>query len=409
MIRIARVTTGTIVTTALLSVAALAQNEPAILEVGRFAEGEIGASGGSASVTLRVQAGEPVQLDAIPGSSAASNLDLQMTVLDSSGEQVAADDDSGGSLNPRVSFVSEAGGLYRVQLSALGGGGPFTLLARKGAVRPRVRVDPLPLTDGEAVTPVTFGGDNQALFWFDGRSGEILNLTLTALPTDDEEGGVADPFLELFAGEGTEGYALFQDDDSGGNLGSRIVADIKEDQRYTVRVSSLSGTGRATLRIARMTVVQPPVIALAAGQPATVSFDSDSPIVIDNSDRRLAPYALYRLATTETPLSLAQRRQAMVIRARSSELDPYLEVGFNSPFGFMTVQSNDDDVDLNARIAIDPSTIPDLANREDLSTWWNLLRIRVSAPQGSTGQIEVSAETAPAGAGNTADAGASDP
>ena len=81
------------------------------------------------------------------------------------------------------------------------------------------------------------------------------------------------------------------------------------------------------------------------------------------------------------------RTETIVIRATSDGLDPYLEVGLDTPLGFATVLSNDDTDGLNSRLALDPAKFAG-----EGAEWWDKLRIRVSAPAGSTGAVELTAE-----------------
>jgi len=77
----------------------------------------------------------------------------------------------------------------------------------------------------------------------------------------------------------------------------------------------------------------------------------------------------------------------VTLTATSEGLDPWLEVGFDTPLGFATILSNDDSDGLNSRIEIDPSKFAG----SDAADWWSKLRVRVSAPTGSTGDIQVTA------------------
>lgn len=358
------------------------------LEAGALAGGEIAGAGQPASLSLRVRPGQSVQLDALPAPRAPDGLDLLMKVYAPDGELVGEDDDGGGSLNPRLTVSSEAGGLYRIEIDVLGEGGPFTLLARESVVVPEV-VRELPLADGRAERSVAFPADDDALFAFSGRRGEVYAITLVA----EEDGGEerSDPVLEVFQGSGSAGESLFQDDDGGGGLNARIVAELPENGTYTVRVSNLASSGGAQLSIARITLRPATVGDLGYGAPASVTFDGNSPFVTDASERRLAPYALFRLPSAPAPAALAGRDEVIVLRAESDGLDPWLEVGLETPFGFTPVLSNDDTDGLNARLELDPA----LFEGEDAADWWSRLRVRVSAPPSSVGEIRVTAERGP--------------
>ena len=369
-----------------LAAASPAFAQGADLAVGGTVAGEVAEAGSPATISLRAAPGQTIQLDAIPAPRAPDGLDLVMRVYDAAGELVYEDDDSGGALNPRVTLTSEAGGLYRVEVDVLDESGPFTLLARESVFVPEVTTA-LAMSGDRAERSVAFPADSDALFTFSGRRGEIYSITLVA-DESDEEGGEADPVLELYPGEGTAQASLFSDDDGGGALNSRIVAELPEDGTYTVRVSSLSSAGSARLAVARITLQAASVGDLAYGRATAVTFAEDSPLVIGESARPLVPYALFRLPDSPAPSAIAGRGEAIVIGATSAELDPYLEVGLDTPLGFAAILSNDDHEGLDARLELDPADF----DGADAAEWWSKLRIRVSVPAGSMGEVEVTAE-----------------
>ncbi len=368
-----------------LAAAAPALAQRGALEPGAFVGGEVTGAGEPASLTLRLRPGQSVQLDALPAPRSPDGLDLLMKVYGPDGDLVGEDDDGGGALNPRVTVTSESGGQYRVEVDVLGDGGPFTLLARETVYVPEV-VTALALAEGRAERAIAFPADDDALFTFSGRGGEIYAVTLIAEASDSEER--SDPMLEVFQGSGTRGEALFQDDDGGGDLNSRVIAELPEDGTYTVRVSNLASAGGARLAVAKITLQPASVGDLAYGTPASVSFDANSPFVVDGSERRLAPYALFRLPASPAPAAIAGRNEVIVLRADSEGLDPWLEVGIETPFGFTPVMSNDDTDGLNARLELDPA----LFDGADAADWWDKLRVRVTAPANSVGEIHVTAE-----------------
>jgi hypothetical protein len=367
-----------------LAAASPAFAQDAVLEVGGTVADEVVEAGSPVTISLRAAPGQTIQLDAIPAPRAPDGLDLVMRVYDAAGEQVAEDDDSGGALNPSVTVTSEAGGLYRVEVDVLDEGGPFTLLARESVYVPEVTTA-LSMSDGRTERRVAFPADGEALFTFSGRRGEVYSITLIA---DDPEGEeAADPMLELFPGDGTSRDSLSSDDDGGGGLNSRIVAELPEDGAYTVRVSSLSGAGSARLAVARITLQAASVGNLAYGRAAAVTFAEDSPLVLGESARPLVPYALFRLPVSPAPSAIAGSGESIVLGATSAELDPYLEVGLDTPLGFAAILSNDDHEGLDARLELDPAKFG-----RDAAEWWSKLRIRVSVPAGSMGDVEVTAE-----------------
>lgn len=369
-----------------LAAASPAFSQVETIAVGGTVGGEVAEAGSPVAISLRASPGQTVQLDAIPAPRAPEGLDLVMRVYDADGELVGEDDDSGGALNPSITVTSDAGGLYRVEVDVLDEGGPFTLLARESVFVPEVTT-PLAFSGGRAERSVAFPADDDGLFTFPGRRGEVYSITLVA-DESDEEGGAADPMLELFPGDGTAQGSLASDDDGGGGLNSRIVAELPDDGPYTVRVSSLSGTGSARLAIAKITPQDAPVGTLAYGRAAAVAFSENSPLVIGDADRPLVPYALFRLPASPAPRAMAGGDETIVLTATSAELDPWLEVGLDTPLGFAVILSNDDHDGLDSRLELDPADF----DGADAADWWSKLRIRVSAPAGSMGEIEVTAQ-----------------
>lgn len=353
---------------------ALAQAE---LSAGSMVGGEIESADAPATLSLRLAPGQALQLDAIPGAPAREGLDLTLKVFDPAGTVVAEDDDSGGAYNPRVNLFSQTGGLYKVEVGALGGGGTFTLLARESTFKPQPTIA-MRLDGGGERRSVVFPESDKALFSFAARRGDLIDLTLTPGEGEDD----ADPFLELFKGAAT-GTALATDDDSLGGLGSRIVADIPEDGTYVVRVSSLSSKGSATLGLAKMAPRVATLGTLPIGRATTINLSEASPFIIAGTEHRLWPYALYRFPTAARPA------QPLQITATSDTLDPWLEVGFETPLGFTPVLSNDDTNGTNSRLTLDPTVF----DGEDGQSWWDMLRIRVSAPPGTSGEVQLTASS----------------
>src|SRR5688572_5866826 len=151
---------------ALAAVPAFAQDQQ--LVAGGVVEGQVTGSGSPVSFPVRTEAGQTLQLDAIPAPGAPDGLDLLIKVYDTDGELVGEDDDGGGALNPRVTVTSESGGIYRAEVDVLGEGGAFTLLARETVVVPEVTTA-LTLSGGRAERAIAFPADDDALFTFAGR------------------------------------------------------------------------------------------------------------------------------------------------------------------------------------------------------------------------------------------------
>ena len=82
---------------------------------------------------------------------------------------------------------------------------------------------------------------------------------------------------------------------------------------------------------------------------------------------------------------MAGRGETIAITSTSAELDPWLEVGIDTPLGFAVILSNDDHEGLDSRLELDPADF----DGSDAADWWSKLRVRVSAPAGSIGEVEM--------------------
>jgi hypothetical protein len=360
-----------------------------VLVPGAMVSGDLARNDeGPVVVPLQLEPGQSVRLDAFPGPDERKQLDLFLRVLDPVGNLVGEADDNEGSLNPRVDFSSPSGGRYAIEIGAYSSG-TFSLIARES--RPKVATQ-LEWMGGFIEQTIEFPDAEGALFTVAFVNTGSYDLTLSP-----KEGGSVDPVLELFSGNDLTVDPAYRDDDSLGNLGSRIVADVPVAGTYTIRVSNISEPGEATLKVApiRDQVVEPIELPID-GPPRQVQISEDSPIIFEDAGRRFSPYALFRLPEASTLRELVQAGAQVIIRAESSDLDPYLEVGFFTPFGFNVALSNDDDAvngTVNSVIVIDPAVLLNSQRSEDPEAWWKQLRIRASAPAASGGEMQVSVST----------------
>jgi hypothetical protein len=377
----------------LVSGAAAFAQEPPPLEVGRLFEGTLSNEGDVVAVPLPLAPGQSIQLDAIPGAGLPEGLDLVLTLYAPDGTNLAVDDDSGGSGSPRLVVQSEAGGLHRIEVSATDGTGPFTLMARESRYRPP-QVTALDLADGRAETDIDFADPDEALYRFDGRSGDIYIVSLTALDAEDEE-SAADPYLEVFEGEPTTGTLLTYADDTAGSLNSRALADLLYDGLYTIRATSLSSTGKGRLVVERLVARPAPLTNLSLDGEAKVTFGAESPVILDTSSLRLAPYALFRLDALLRPDELIAAGDTLIVRATTQTLAPVLEVGFAAPTGFLPLFRSENSTDTDganvAVLRLDPAPYASSKGGGDGGDWWDRLRVRLAVPVGSEGEVTVSA------------------
>jgi hypothetical protein len=165
-------------------------------------------------------------------------LDSYLRLLGPDGEEIAADDDTGGNLNSLILAALPETGTYTIGAQRLGG------LSGYGEGAYTVTLDRI--TDAETLSigqPVTGEITNAAPYvvWaFDGQAGDLVTITMEAL---DE---MLDPYLTLL---GPDGALLATDDDGGGNLNARIYQVLAESGRHLVIASRFAGEGRYELAV----------------------------------------------------------------------------------------------------------------------------------------------------------------
>jgi serine protease Do len=171
-----------------------------------------------------------------------------LRLLDKAGRQLAEDDDGGGDLNARIIHSIDKDGDYQIVVTSFDGQvGKFSLKVRefilKGEAKPRaVGKDGLTITDQINQNNVSDIGKLGKLYSVQLKKGQTYRIDL--------ESGDFDSYLYLFDGKSK---LLAQDDDSGGNLNSRIEFRAEHDGVFHILASSLGGdeTGEFTLKVTR--------------------------------------------------------------------------------------------------------------------------------------------------------------
>ncbi|MEO5707470.1 MAG: hypothetical protein ABIT10_11585 [Alteraurantiacibacter sp.] len=324
-----------------------------------------------------------LQVDAIPAEG--STLDPTLTITDvRSGEVLAEDDDSGGNMASRASVVSERAQLVEITVSPFGfleeneTAGAFELHLRPRAWSPPVTRAVTPGSDTKGSLEV--GGSQ--LFTINAEAGQLLEVALVAAVTQDEEPveGALDPYLKLYKGLGTDGEVLEENDDNGATLNSLIRYTVVEAGTYTFEAMPYGDTGGDfTLRVAppRELVVSGET-ALAIGEPLA-GFANAPSYETEGEDK---PAAIYSLSPA---LIAAIRGGASEVTFNLTKplsedpdfpggIDPYLELGFETPLGFAAMKSDDDSGgELNSRIPVD------LAALAADGDWLERLRLRATS------------------------------
>jgi hypothetical protein len=221
---------------------------------GAAVEGEIAPAGDVDWYRMRVEQGHrySITLDAVADADGAS-LDPMLAVYDAEGEQLAFNDDSGGTLNSALSFVPPRSGEVFVEARAFADAstGRYVLAGTASVIPPddvgndastRARVAP-----GRPVTGnLEYEGD---VDWYrlSVRTGQRYRITLAGAEGADNPLG--DPFLRVLDRSGEE---LAVNDDSDGSLNSAIdfVPSASGDVFVEARAFADAYVGTYTLSVA---------------------------------------------------------------------------------------------------------------------------------------------------------------
>ena len=187
--------------------------------------GAIDPAGDADWYRLSVQQGHRyvITLDAVGGED-ETTLDPTLALYDGQGNQLAFNDDAGGTLNSRLAYVPQANGDVFVEARAFAdmGTGAYTLRAEASAVpaddagndaQTRARVTP-----GRTLTgTLEYEGD---VDWYrlNARAGRSYRITLQT--PEGREDGLADPLLQVVDAEGNQ--LAYNDDDGEGGLNSAL-------------------------------------------------------------------------------------------------------------------------------------------------------------------------------------------
>ena len=160
-----------------------------------------------------------------------SNLDTIMRVYNAQGEEIAYDDDSGDSLNARISTRVSAG-TYSIEVRGWSSGdtGPYTL---------HVLTEPVIITNIETGRPLSsiLQGTTEQLYSVTVPAGRITAFTESSLDT----------VMRIYNAQGEQ---IAFDDDSGTDLNARIDTSVSAGT-YTIEIRGWSSddTGPYTLHV----------------------------------------------------------------------------------------------------------------------------------------------------------------
>jgi len=335
---------------------------------GKVFSGDVPEGGGAARYLLTLAPGQAVDLTAAP----IAGSDPKVQVFDAtSGELVAENDDSSGSLASNVRLYSERGQRVRIEVTNASvedsnAAMRFDLVLRPSDYRPRPPVD---LALGESHED-TLGSGDERLYHFEGRGGQLWDLAVSAAP-----GSGLDPALEVFAGDVAGGEVLGEDDDGGGGLNARLRFLVPSTGTYTVRVHGVGQSeGGFTLSAGRTVAAPLRELELGEAGRGTLSAGEQEHLY------RLSPAARRAIASGSGPLVVEMIHTGD--SGGEEPLDPTLEVGFETPLGFSSLITDDDSGgDNNARLALDPAELS--------GPWLEALRIKAASFLETSGDYEL--------------------
>lgn len=300
---------------------------PDRISVGRSANGRLGGSSAEdddgkryGAYTFTASAGERVKID-LESDDFDSFLRVGR-IVNGAFIQLAYNDDGGDGLNARLVFTAPQAGEYLIRATSYSGSadGQYRLSLEQGPPAPTA--SPIAVGDDtrgrlNSDSATSDSGAKADLYRFSGRAGQRLAITMKA------DG--FDTFLELFDANRN---SLGTDDDSAGDLNSRLTYTLTEDGDYLIEARAFSsGEGPYTLKIEEIAPPPPPA-PLGFGQ--TVEGELQTSAATDDDGRSYDAYVFTGAA--------GQRIQAIM---RSGDFDAYLQLG-QGVEDFDEIASDDD-------------------------------------------------------------------
>ncbi|MEO8607614.1 MAG: PPC domain-containing protein [Chloroflexota bacterium] len=225
---------------------AIFTTSPAAINIGDTINGTLPEDTRSAIYTFTGSAGQSVTI-----TLSSSDFDSYLSLKNSSGEEIAYDDDSAGNLNAKIQdFTLPDDGTYTIQATSFGSfvTGSFTLALEGGAgAQPTPEATTIASNGGAINLNAQVSGElaqdgSNASYTFEGSAGQVVTITL--------ESNDFDAYLALQGPDGTE---IASDDDGAGSLNARIADfSLPDDGTYTVVVTGANNfsTGKFTLSTA---------------------------------------------------------------------------------------------------------------------------------------------------------------
>lgn len=336
-------------------------------------------AGEPAVFTVTAPAQGSLQIDVI----ATGGLDPVVRVYEGRGNNLLAEDDDGGEgLNSRVVIRDQNSRRIRIEVDSYDAdwaedgesyGGSFDL-----------RLSTSNCTSG-ATGAITYGGSATGaicgeanLYTFRGTAGQSLEVAMVA--SDDE----LDPYLEL---RNAQGETIASNDDANGSLNSRISHTFADSGTYTIVATSFGdSTGDYTLyvRNQRQVSAQLPLQVIGIADEASgelgSSWGSEDGLALTHIDYQLSDAAKAAIMAGNGEVTIRMTANGDDDAIFGSSIDPYVELGFDTPLGFAVVDFDDDGAgDLNSLLPVDLGAIASSPEMLDM------LRIRAQGFGGSAG------------------------
>ena len=193
--------------------------------------------------TIKLQKDKTYIFDLV---SKDKDFDPFLRLLDKNGDELAEDDDGGGDLNSRLIFSAKESGDHQIVAATLDGQvGKFSLKVREFTLKAEAKSREI-AKGGLSITE----NINQNNVSDVGKLGKLYSVTFKKgeTYTIDLESATMDSYLYLFD---SNNKLLAQDDDSGGDLNSRVVYRAPNDGVFHIIATSLDGdeTGEFTLKV----------------------------------------------------------------------------------------------------------------------------------------------------------------
>ncbi len=181
---------------------------------------------------IDAKAGEQLEIDL-----SSDSFDAYLQLWTDREVVVAEDDDSGGGLDSRLSFVVPADGRYLIVANSIGedARGPYDIMLRRVSLDNQLAAGKMQILTGTLSTmnEAFADGTPTASHEIEARAGERLDIAMMA--------GNFDAYLLFFDASGTK---LSEDDDSGGGTNARLSVIAPTDGTYRIVANSYdSGTG----------------------------------------------------------------------------------------------------------------------------------------------------------------------